>query len=257
VRRKISDAASRPIQLSLFGESALAGRSCTDPAERLNATLDKLVRAPIRVILTDNRSSVITVKRLKNRTFQVRLHRIFAQAEPATLAALARFIRRPDRKNRKAMGDFIARHLERIREKPARKRALPLAVQGKVFHLGEILEQVKQAYQIPAPEVRISWGQRRGKRKFRAIRFGSFDEEQKLIRVHPLLDRKQVPRFFVEYIVYHELLHAVVPEARAAAGRRWSHTREFKRREKLFARYREAYAFEKRFVEERWSRRSR
>lgn len=253
MKRKSREATPRAVQLDLFRPAAREDGA--DAAQRLNASLDKLVRAPVRVILTDNRSSVISVKRLQNQSFQVRLHRVFVQAEPETLSALARFIRRPDRRNRKAMGDFISRHLERIREKPARRRPLPLRARGKVYHLGEILEQVKRAYRIEAPGVRISWGQRSGKRRFRAIRFGSYDEEQKLIRVHPLLDRKEVPRFFVEYIVYHELLHAVVPETRATGGRRSSHTREFKRREKLFARYREALAFEKSFVRERWSRR--
>jgi hypothetical protein len=60
-----------------------------------------------------------------------------------------------------------------------------------------------------------------------------------------------VPEFFVEYIVYHELLHALFPPVAAQGGRRDVHTAEFKRFEKKFPRYREAIEFEKLFVNTR------
>ena len=258
-----------PKQLSLFGEmsrvveapqaaprrASAAVAAAAPAAEGFQAALEKLARAPLRLILTNNRSSIITVKRLRDGCFQVRLHRIFAEADRATLQALAGFIRRPNRQNRKGVGDFIRLHLARIEEKPASpRRAAPLRAKGKVYDLEQILAQVAREYRIHAAGVRITWGQATRKRRFRAIRFGSYHEDRKLIRIHPRLDRKEVPRFFVDYIVYHELLHAVVPDRRRSDGKRSCHHREFKQREKQFARFREALAFEKHLVQEHWGR---
>jgi len=53
-----------------------------------------------------------------------------------------------------------------------------------------------------------------------------------------------VPRFFVEYIVYHEMLHHVV-QMPVLDGRRCMHGPEFKARERCFARYAEAIAWER------------
>ena len=61
------------------------------------------------------------------------------------------------------------------------------------------------------------------------------------MRVHPLLDDDRVPRFFVEYIVFHELLHAVVP-AEKSGGRRYDHSVTYRKLERSFPRYDEARA---------------
>ena len=36
---------------------------------------------------------------------------------------------------------------------------------------------------------------------------GSYSVEDRLIRIHPTLDRPDVPRYYVAWIVYHEMLH--------------------------------------------------
>ncbi len=264
-------ATTGPAQLSLFGEmspatagprqaerraSKAAAPRPAGEAEHLRAALGKLVAAPLELILTNNRSSIITVKKLKDRGFKVRLHRVFAGAEAATLRALAGFIRKPNAQNRRAMGEFIRLHLKQIEEKPpSSRRAAPLRARGKVHDLAQILAEVARSYGINAEGVRITWGQRSRRRRFRSIRFGSYYDDRKLIRIHPRLDRPEIPRFFVEYIVYHELLHFAVPDRRRSDGRRSCHHREFKQREKQFARFPEALAFEKRLVREHGGRR--
>jgi hypothetical protein len=59
-----------------------------------------------------------------------------------------------------------------------------------------------------------------------------------------VLDSRRVPAFYVEFIVYHEMLHAVV-ESTVKNGRRRIHAREFQEREKLFEHYEKACAWEK------------
>jgi hypothetical protein len=67
---------------------------------------------------------------------------------------------------------------------------------------------------------------------------------ERLIRVHPILDRPWVPRYFVSYIVYHEMLHHVIPQSQGS-GRRMLHPPIFQARERLFRDFDRALAWEK------------
>ncbi len=66
--------------------------------------------------------------------------------------------------------------------------------------------------------------------------FGTIQEEDRVIRINPLLDQPFVPRWFLEYVLYHEMLHSVVPDEFDSSGRRRVHTEEFYRRERSFPR---------------------
>lgn len=74
------------------------------------------------------------------------------------------------------------------------------------------------------------------------MRFGSYLPAKRLIRIHPALDQAFVPQSFVEFIVYHELLHHVIPPVRVN-GRYQIHSAAFRRREREFPAYAEAIAW--------------
>jgi predicted metal-dependent hydrolase len=57
------------------------------------------------------------------------------------------------------------------------------------------------------------------------------------------MDSKRVPGYFIEYVVYHEMLHAAIG-IQEREGRRSIHSAEFKKREKLFKYYERAMAWE-------------
>ena len=59
-----------------------------------------------------------------------------------------------------------------------------------------------------------------------------------------MLDAPFVPTWFLEYVIYHEMLHAVVPEEQDEKGRRRIHTEEFNRREQRFHCYQRARRWE-------------
>ncbi len=97
----------------------------------------------------------------------------------------------------------------------------------------------------------ITWGKRptrkiKGQAQ-RTIKLGSYAAVDRLIRIHPALDQKWVPRYFVAYIVYHEMLHHVIPGSRGL-GRVNLHPPEFKEREKQFRYFERALQWEKRHV---------
>jgi hypothetical protein len=73
---------------------------------------------------------------------------------------------------------------------------------------------------------------------------GSYCGSTDVIRISPLLDRRSVPSYFVEFIVYHEMLHADLSVA-TERGRRRLHPEEFRIRERQFISYEKAIAWEK------------
>ncbi len=67
-------------------------------------------------------------------------------------------------------------------------------------------------------------------------KFGHYDKMHDKVVVSMSLDRKDVPEYVVDFIVYHELLHKKLGD-HWSNGRRLSHTSEFFRQEKLFRQY--------------------
>jgi len=74
---------------------------------------------------------------------------------------------------------------------------------------------------------------------------GHYDPAHNAIVISRIFDQFLVPRYVVEYIVYHEMLHLKHP-VRLRGSRRCVHSAEFQAEEKLFPRLEEAEAFLKR-----------
>nr|NGX34555.1 hypothetical protein [Candidatus Anoxychlamydiales bacterium] len=100
-------------------------------------------------------------------------------------------------------------------------------------------------------DLNITWFEKPKYRKFRHITFGSFDKNSNLVRINKMLDRADIAFYFINYIVYHEMLHDVCREIIDEDGKRKIHTKEFKKQEKEFAYYRESKEFEKKFLNKR------
>ena len=64
----------------------------------------------------------------------------------------------------------------------------------------------------------LTWGRRGRSRAKRSLLLGSYCAETDTVRIHPVLDRDWVPAWFVRYILFHELLHAVLPRAHGHHG---------------------------------------
>lgn len=73
---------------------------------------------------------------------------------------------------------------------------------------------------------------------------GVYDHLTRTIRIHPSLDRPEVPLFFVEYIVFHEMLHQAVP-GKDTGSRKQHHGPEFRARERRYPEYARALTWEK------------
>ncbi len=127
------------------------------------------------------------------------------------------------------------------------QRHLLFGEEGDHHNLKKIFNRLNRQYfrSNPLKGYSIVWGRRRRRRPKTYFVFGTIQEEDRVIRIHPLLDAPFVPRWFLEYIVYHEMLHARVPELRLGGGRRLVHTEEFEEKEKRFQHYRKARRWER------------
>lgn len=258
-----------PDRVGVLDCSEVADHEAMEPdlARQLHVALERHA-GPLDVTLTDNRRRMVSVSPpLSAGRPEVRLHHMFLEADEEAVGAVADLVQGRSERARPVLREYIREHRDAINFEPAPEE---LEQRGEHFDLHQIFEDARdtleaaipperreatssetEARQLELDSVEITWGRRGRGRK--SIRFGSFDFDQRLIRVHPALDRNWVPRFFVEYIVYHEMLHAVFPPVEQSDGgdsgageRRRVHTSEFERAEKQFPRYEEAQQWERR-----------
>jgi len=127
-----------------------------------------------------------------------------------------------------------------IREKAAaNKRSLGRKVvttsKGHVYDLDEIFAALNREYfrgQIPKPA--LTWS---AKKTYRIL--GHHDATHDHVTISKSLDSTTVPKYVVEYVVFHEMLHIYHPTIHEG-GRRYNHTPAFKRDEQKFAYFEEA-----------------
>ena len=125
------------------------------------------------------------------------------------------------------------------------QRQLNLRHERAHFDLRAIFEQLNERYfRGRLRGYKVMWGRRQKHRPKEYFIFGTIQEEERVIRINPLLDQPFVPLWFLRYVLYHEMLHSVVPDETASGGRRRVHTEEFNRREREFPNYRRARRWE-------------
>ena len=213
--------------------------------QSLERRLRSAFPGPIVLSITDNRHSIIT-HRVQLGTLHVRVHHMFLDAASVVVDALVRYVTRGDRDASAALGDYIDANGFRL---VRRKRNAALVSKGKHHDLLALFHEINGRYFSGAINALITWGKRPTTKVpcRKTIKLGSYSGVVRLIRVHPGLDRKWVPRYFVAYIVYHEMLHHVIPGSRGL-GRVNLHPPEFKERERQFRHFERALDWERRHV---------
>lgn len=227
------------------------GTTAAPQAEAAQLSLERRLRAhlpsgEVRVTLTDNRYTMISVRRLRReQRYEVRLHLMFADADAVVVRALARYIADNDRQASHVLGDFIDNNSDHVRGKARRTPTQVILTAGEHHDLRAIFDRLNAQYFNDEIEAAITWGARTGKvRRRTSIKMGSYVVEDRLIRIHRSLDRAFVPEFFVEWVVFHEMLHQV-HDIQVKKGRREFHSKEFLEDEKRFAHYDRARAWER------------
>lgn len=243
VRPPESLEARAPAAPPTASEEAPSRRAVVAAARALALRMAEHLGPEVKVLLSvhDNRSTMVSFRR-QPPVLKVRVHHMFLDAPASVVEALADYAGRGRRAAGQVLDDYIARRQEQIRALP--KKASPLDAKGRCFDLQEILDGLNREHFEGAVQARIGWGRQTTRRRRKSIRLGVYDHKSREIRVHPALDRPDIPRFFVQYIVYHEMLHQLFPSDRPD-GRNVHHPRAFRARERSFPLYQAAMAWER------------
>ena len=202
--------------------------------------LENVTGKTITLSITDNTASMLSVKEKHNSETFLRLHWMFLHAGNEVCREIAAFIR--NRKcNTPSIGKFIRDNKDCIRKSV---RTCALNVQGRYYNLKEMFDLINRRYFNDRIRASITWGKKRSRWYKGKRTLGSYDENTNLIRINPLLDQRSVPRYFVEFVVYHEMLHADML-LKKDGMRSPVHSKEFKKREILFEKYKNAVKWEK------------
>jgi predicted metal-dependent hydrolase len=185
--------------------------------------------------------------RLREGRLLVRISDLLEGAPETVLHAiahilLAKMYRKPiDREHSTRYRRYVSTHpmsqkAHLVRQTRGRKRIS--SARGQVYHLEEIFEELNRRY-FYGLLVRplMIWSIRQARN-----RLGHYDPAHNAIVVSSVFDHPRVPRYAVEYIVYHEMLHLKHP-AKMRGSRRCVHSEEFQAEEKLFDRLDAAKAF--------------
>jgi hypothetical protein len=236
-------------QLDLFDPRRAPREVRVAAATRLADALAGLLSERVRVTIHDNRSTMVSFRRAPGEV-HYRVHHMFLDAPGEVVGALAAFAgaARVGAGRRRRAGSRIDAFVRRNRARIAAPRADRLTARGRAHDLQAVFARLNAEHFGGAIEARIGWGPVRGGRRRRVVKTGLYLHDARLIRIHPTLDRPEVPGFYVAAVVFHEMLHQVVP-AREAGGRRIVHGPEFRRRERAYPDHERAKAWEERHLE--------
>jgi predicted metal-dependent hydrolase len=119
--------------------------------------------------------------------------------------------------------------------KRAKGRKVITTSTGEVYDLEKIFHKLNLVYfQNSVLKPTLTWSARK---TYRIL--GHHDATHETIVISKSLDDKKVPKFVVEFVVFHEMLHIFHPTTHRN-GRRYNHTAQFRADEKKFAYFEDA-----------------
>lgn len=185
--------------------------------------------------------------RLRDGAFLVRISDLLEAAPAAVLRSLAEILlakiyrkKVPTDALRRYRAYVSSHHVAQrsnlVRQLRGRKHIH--SARGVIYDLDEIFDDLNQRFfhgLMGRPQ--LTWSRTRARN-----RLGHYDPAHNTIVISRLFDRPQVPRYAVDYILFHEMLHLKHP-VRVRGGRRCVHSTEFLAEEKEFPHWREAQRF--------------
>ena len=176
--------------------------------------------------------------RLREGKLRIRLSDLLEGAPEPVLRSiahilLAKMYRKPierehaARYRRYASSHDITKKAHLVRQVRGRKRIG--SALGRVYNLETIFEDLNRRFfhgLLARPQ--MTWSRNHARNSL-----GHYDPAHNAIVVSLIFDHPRVPRYAVEYIVYHEMLHLKHP-VKLRGSRRCVHSAEFLAEEKLF-----------------------
>jgi hypothetical protein len=219
------------------------GLQCSNSKNNLRHYLETVTGKPVSIIVTDNSTSMLSI-RTKGYSIFVRMHWMFLNAGEEVVREIAGFIK--TRKGRTPLiRKFISENRTCLKKAEHSRRTSGIRPQGRFYDLRGIFDKLNKEYFGGDVAASVCWGKRTSRRVVIKRTLGSYCRHTGTIRINPVLDRRNVPLYFIRFVVYHEMLHSSVREE-TKSGRRSVHDSEFRKRERLFKEYEKAILWEKR-----------
>lgn len=192
-------------------------------------------------------ANVNSTIRVRETIVHARISDLLEGAPDAVLEAiahilLAKMYRKPiaplhsTRYRRYVSSHDISTKAQKVRQLRGRKWIA--SAQGEVYNLEQIFEELNWRFfhgLLGRPQ--MTWSQSHARRSL-----AHYDPAHNAIVVSRAFDQQRVPRYAIEYIVYHEMLHLKHP-VRLRGSRRCVHGADFQAEEKLFPEFERAKAF--------------
>jgi predicted metal-dependent hydrolase len=209
-------------------------------------------RAPIPILKIEffPFANVNNTIRLRDGELFVRLSDLLQGSPEPVLRAiahilLAKMYRKPlERQHTTRYRRYVASHditkkVHLLRQVRGRKQIA--TAKGAVYDLEEIFDRLNaQHFHGLLARPQMTWSRAHARRLL-----AHYDPAHNAIVVSRIFDHPSVPRFAVDYIVYHEMLHLKHP-VKLRGSRRCVHSAEFHGEEKLFPQLTQARDFLKR-----------
>lgn len=191
--------------------------------------------------------SINNTIRLRQGELYIRLSDLLEGASETVLLSiahilLAKLYRKPiDRAHSARYRRYIASHdisakARLVRQMRGRKHIH--SARGHHYHLEEIFDDLNQRFfhgLMGRPQ--LTWSRNHARSSL-----GHYDPAHNTIVISRVFDHPRVPRYAVEYILFHEMLHLKHP-VRLRGSRRCVHSREFLAEENLFPEIAQAKRF--------------
>jgi predicted metal-dependent hydrolase len=191
--------------------------------------------------------SINNTIRMRQGELYVRISDLLEGAPEAVLRSiahilLAKLYRKPvDRAEGARYRRYIGSHdivakARLVRQMRGRKHIR--SARGHHFHLEEIFDDLNRRFfhgLMGRPQ--LTWSRNRARSSL-----GHYDPAHNAIVISRVFDHPRVPRYAVEYILFHEMLHLKHP-VKLKGTRRCVHSREFAAEEKLFPELEQAQKF--------------
>jgi hypothetical protein len=191
--------------------------------------------------------SINNTIRLRQSELYIRVSDLLEGAPEPVLHAiahilLAKLYRKPidrtqsARYRRYVAGHDLAAKARLVRQLRGRKHIR--SARGHQYHLEELFDDLNRRFfhgLMGRPQLTWSLGHARN-------RLGHYDPAHNAIVISRVFDHPRIPRYVVEYILYHEMLHLKHP-VKLRGSRRCVHSREFQQEEKMFPEHEQAKKF--------------
>jgi len=185
--------------------------------------------------------------RVREAIVHVRISDLLEGAPEGVIAAIAHILlakvyRKPiqalhsTRYRRYVSSHDMSAKAQLVRQMRGRKRIV--SPRGQVYDLDQIFEEMnRQFFYGLLARPRMTWSRSHSRHSL-----GHYDPAHNAIVVSRVFDQQRVPRYALEYIVYHEMLHLKHP-VKLRGSRRCVHGPEFQAEERLFPELEKARAF--------------